>query len=73
LEVLGKGIRGEGRVADKEAYTVRAINIISQWQYIVTQFICLQCIYFTKYMYLLFYLQVTDVGKAHRFVPVIVL
>jgi hypothetical protein len=32
LEVKGKGIRG---VADKEAYTADAINIISQPQYFV--------------------------------------
>jgi hypothetical protein len=28
LEVKGKGIRGVGGVADKEAYTVHTINII---------------------------------------------
>jgi hypothetical protein len=35
LEVNGKGIRGEGGVADKKAYTVKSFDIISQRQYFV--------------------------------------
>jgi hypothetical protein len=41
LEVKGKGIRGVGGVADKEAYTVYTIDIISQWQYFAAR--CLLC------------------------------
>jgi hypothetical protein len=36
-DVKGKGIRGAGGVADKEAYTVHTINIISQRQYFVAR------------------------------------
>jgi hypothetical protein len=32
-EVKGKGIRGVGAVADKEAYSVHTVDIISQRQY----------------------------------------
>jgi hypothetical protein len=35
LEVNGKGIRGAGVVAGKEAYMVHAVNIIYQWLYFV--------------------------------------
>jgi hypothetical protein len=35
LEVKGKEVQGVGGVADKEAYTVHTINIISQRQYLV--------------------------------------
>jgi hypothetical protein len=37
LEVKGKGIKGVGGVADKEAYTVHTINIISQRLYFVAR------------------------------------
>jgi hypothetical protein len=37
LEVKGKGIREMGEVADKEAYTVQTINIISQRQYFIAR------------------------------------
>jgi hypothetical protein len=37
LEVKGKGIRGVGGVASKEACTVHTINIISQRQYFVAR------------------------------------
>jgi hypothetical protein len=37
IQVKCKGIRGAGGVADKEAYTVHTINIISQRQYIVAR------------------------------------
>jgi hypothetical protein len=37
LEVKGMGISGVGGVADKEAYTVHTINIISQRQYFVAR------------------------------------
>jgi hypothetical protein len=37
LEVKGKGIRAIRVVADKEAYTVHSINIISQRQYFVAR------------------------------------
>jgi hypothetical protein len=37
LEVKGKGIRGVEGVVDKEKYTVRTKNIISQRQYFVAR------------------------------------
>jgi hypothetical protein len=37
LEVKGKVVIGTGGVADKEAYTVHTINIISQLQYFVSR------------------------------------
>jgi hypothetical protein len=37
LEVKGKAIRGVGGVADKEAYGVHTINIISQQQYFIAR------------------------------------
>jgi hypothetical protein len=37
LELKGKGFRGVGGVADKEAYTVHTVNIISQRQYFVAR------------------------------------
>jgi hypothetical protein len=74
LEVNGKGIRRVGGVADKEAYTVRTINIISQRQYLVSR--CLISyvgnvfgLYSTYMWSFSFYPQASNVGKTHRFAP----
>jgi hypothetical protein len=77
LEVTGKGTRGVGGVADKEAYAVHTINIISLRQYFVAR--CLSsyvrnalglrsiCVCFA------FCPQASDVGKTHRFTVTTVL
>jgi hypothetical protein len=50
LKVRGKGMRGVGGAAGKEAYTVQTINIISQVQYFVAHR-HRYCFWFTEYMH----------------------
>jgi hypothetical protein len=69
FEVEGKGIRG---AADKEAYTVHIINIISQRQYLAAR--CLisnvgNVFGLHSILFFSFYPQASDVGKTHRFAP----
>jgi hypothetical protein len=72
LDVKGKGVRCVGGIADKEAYTHRAINVISQRQesvapshsYCVGNVFCLRSGFF--------YPQASDVGKTQIFSPTIV-
>jgi hypothetical protein len=62
LEVKGKGIRG---VANKEAYTVHTINIISQQQYFVA---CHLSLYVGK-VFVLYSVCKLVTGEMHDLVP----
>jgi hypothetical protein len=68
-----QGIRGVGRVVDKEAYTVHTINIIFQRQYFVARCLISNVgnvfgLHSILYAFS-FYSQASDVGKTHRFAP----